>query len=318
MLGFAKKLVLLYRRNQRTLQVYINSYKVNNKLPVLNVKQFLHEVVYMKIGFIGFGEVASTISKALINEGIEIYTSLENRSIKTHKLASKIGVNLCKSYKEVAITSDILISAVVPAKSIQVAQEVGQYSKGIYVDMNNVSPITVKKALEHVKNHKTVDAAIMGGIRNKGINVMILASGNSAQQFAELNNYGMNIKVIGSEIGKASTLKMLRSSYTKGVSALLSESLYAAYKMDLDTEFIKCLENTECPGFKESALSRVITSGFHAERRAQEMNEVVELISDNVTPLMSNTTKDFFQNLAEKLGKLEKRPDNYRNLFKKL
>jgi len=48
----------------------------------------------------------------------------------------------------------------------------------------------------------------------------IITSGKSATQFAKLNNYGMNIKIIGSEIGQASTLKMLRSSYTKGVSAL--------------------------------------------------------------------------------------------------
>ncbi len=272
----------------------------------------------MKVGFLGFGEVASTISEGLISQGVEVYTSLKGRSVKTCNLAEELPINTCKDYKEVAMISDILISAVVPAKAIEVAREVGEHSKGVYVDINNVSPQTVKKALSYINNHKIVDAAIMGSIKNKGIGVQIIASGSSANQFSELNNYGMNIKVMSSEIGKASTLKMLRSSYTKGVSALLFESLYSAYKMGLDDEFLKCLDKTECPDFRKSALSRITSSGFHAERRAQEMDEVLEVMSEYENPLMSRAAAEFFTSLARKLDKLEKRPENYKDLFKKV
>ena len=272
----------------------------------------------MKVGFIGFGEVASTLSKGLIGNGVEVYTSLEGRSIKTRILIEEMSINICKNYKEVAIISDIIISAVVPAKAVEVAREIGKYSKAVYVDINNVSPKTVKKALSYIKNHKTVDAAIIGSIKRNGIKVQIITSGKSATQFAKLKDYGMNIKIIGSEIGQASTLKMLRSSYTKGISALLFESLYTAYKMDLDNEFLKCLELTECPGFRESAISRIISSGFHADRRAQEMEEVLEMMSDYDNPFISRATAEFFKTLSKKLDKIDKKFEDYKNLFEKI
>jgi 3-hydroxyisobutyrate dehydrogenase-like beta-hydroxyacid dehydrogenase len=272
----------------------------------------------MKVGFIGFGEVASTLSKGLIDNGVEVYTSLEGRSIKTCSLAKEMCINICKDYKEVAVISDIIISAVVPAKAVEVAREIGEYSNAVYVDINNVSPKTVKKALSYIKNHKTVDAAIIGSIKRNGIKVQIITSGKSATQFAKLKDYGMNIKIIGSEIGQASTLKMLRSSYTKGISALLFESLYTAYKMDLDNEFLKCLELTECPGFRESAISRIISSGFHADRRAQEMEEVLEMMSDYDNPFISRATAEFFKTLSKKLDKIDKKFEDYKNLFEKI
>jgi len=272
----------------------------------------------MKVGFIGFGEVASTLSKGLIDNGVEVYTSLGGRSIKTCSLAEEMCINICKDYKEVAVISDIIISAVVPAKAVEVAREIGEYSNAVYVDINNVSPKTVKKALSYIKNRKTVDAAIMGSIKRNGIKVQIITSGKSAKQFAKLNNYGLNIKIIGSEIGQASTLKMLRSSYTKGISALLFESLYTAYKMDLDKEFLKCLELTECPGFRESAISRIISSGFHADRRAQEMEEVLEMMSDYDNPFISRATAEFFKTLSKKLDKIDKKFEDYKNLFEKI
>ena len=272
----------------------------------------------MKVGFIGFGEVASTLSKGLIDNGVEVYTSLEGRSIKTCSLAKEMCINICKDYKEVAVISDIIISAVVPAKAVEVAREIGEYSNAVYVDINNVSPKTVKKALSYIKNHKTADAAIIGSIKRNGIKVQIITSGKSATQFAKLKDYGMNIKIIGSEIGQASTLKMLRSSYTKGISALLFESLYTAYKMDLDNEFLKCLELTECPGFRESAISRIISSGFHADRRAQEMEEVLEMMSEYKNPFMSKATTEFFKTLSKKLDKIDKKFEDYKNLFEKI
>ncbi len=274
--------------------------------------------ISMKVGFIGFGEVASTISKGLMDNGVEVYTSLEGRSIKTCNLVEEMSINICKDYKEVAKISDILISAVVPAKAVEVAREIGEDYKGVYVDINNVSPQTVKKALSYIKNRKTVDASIMGSIKLNGIKVQIITSGNSANQFAKLNSYGMNIKIIGSEIGQASTLKMLRSSYTKGVSAILFESLYTAYKMKLDNEFLKCLEVTECPGFRESAISRITSSGFHADRRAQEMEEVLEMMSEYKNPFMSKATTEFFKTLSKKVDKLDKRSEDYKNLFAKI
>ncbi|WP_414468244.1 NAD(P)-binding domain-containing protein [Methanobacterium sp. ACI-7] len=271
----------------------------------------------MKVGFIGFGEVASTLSKGILENGIDVVTCIEGRSSKTRKLAREIEINLCKSNREVAETSDILFSAVTPASAIRTAQEVGKYVRGIYVDINNISPATAKKALSFIKNGKTVDASIIGAVR-KGLNVPIIASGPCTHELTQLNEYGMNITVVGSEIGQASAVKMLRSSFTKGISALLFETLYAAYNMGINEEVLKYIAETECKGFKDAAVSRVISSAYHAKRRHEEMGEVIELLSESENPKMSKAAEEFFKMIYSELGELDKRPENYTEIFKQI
>ena len=269
----------------------------------------------MKIGFLGFGEVASTLATGLLNNGADVFTCVEGRSLKTRQLAQNTELNLCKSNIELAESSDILISAVTPFQATEVAKFVGKHSKGIYVDINNISPSTVKEVLSYVKNGKIVDASIIGSVRKKGLGVNILAAGPNAGQFAGLNQYGMNITVIGDEIGQASAVKMFRSSFTKGISALLFETLYSAYKMGIDEEVLKYIAETECGGFEDSAVSRIISSAVHSKRRAEEMEEVIELISTNSGANMNKATAEFFKLLYDDLGKLDKRPENYRDIF---
>jgi 3-hydroxyisobutyrate dehydrogenase-like beta-hydroxyacid dehydrogenase len=271
----------------------------------------------LKIGFIGFGEVASTLSNSLKSEGVDVYTCLEGRSPKTVELAQSNGVNICPSIHCMADISDIVLSAVVPAQAVNVAKIVGKDFKGLYVDLNNVSPSTVRDALQQITNGKTVDAAIMGSI-NRGRTVPIIASGKYASEFAELNSFGMNIEVVGDEVGQASAVKMLRSAYTKGVSALLFESLYAAYQMKIDELVLKYLAETEGPNFIEVATSRIKNSIVHGERRTQEVGEVLNFLSEYEDPLMTQATYDFFRLIVDQMDPMEKKPDDYRELFRKI
>jgi 3-hydroxyisobutyrate dehydrogenase-like beta-hydroxyacid dehydrogenase len=272
----------------------------------------------MKVGFIGFGEVASTLSVGLMENGAEVYTCINGRSTRTRNNILQTGVETYPTYKELAENSDILISSVVPSKAIEVAEMVGKYSKGIYVDINNVSPKTVVDTLDKIENGKTVDAAIIGSVFKNGVNVNVIASGSFANEFADLKNYGMNITVVGSVNGQASGIKLLRSSYTKGVSALLFESIYHGYKMGIDKEVLKYISETECPDFIESAKSRIISAAFHANRRSEEMDEIIEMLSGKQDPVMAKGTLNFFKILGENIKKPEKRPTDYKEIFEYL
>jgi len=271
----------------------------------------------MKIGFLGFGEVASTLSEGLLARGVEVSTCLEGRSQRSVELAKSTGVNLFDSLTELVESSDILLSAVVPAEAVSVAKKVGGSFEGVYVDLNNVSPGTVKEAFSHIPNGKTVDGAIMGGIQN-GLGTPIIASGEFAENFAVLNQYGMNIEVIGPEVGQASGLKMLRSAYTKGVSALLFESFHAAYQMGVDETLLRYLTLSEGPHFPASANSRLTSSAYHSQRRAQEMEEVVKFLSEYTDPLITRATCEFFQSLPDKTGPMPKRLAKYGEVFRKV
>ena len=270
----------------------------------------------MRVGFLGFGEVASKLSEGLMENGADVYTCIEGRSTRTRNVAEKAGVKIVRFYKILAENSDILISSVVPSNSVEVAEMVGKYTNGIYVDINNVSPKTVKNALSMIENGKTVDAAIIGSVVRNGVDVKIIASGPFVEDFAQLKGYGMNINVVGSENGQASGIKLLRSAYTKGVSALLFESIYNGYQMGIDRDVLKYISETECPDFRESAMSRIISAAFHAERRSEEMAEVIEMLSEKQEPIMARGTAEFFKMLSENIKKPERRPDDYLEVFK--
>lgn len=269
----------------------------------------------MKIGFLGFGEVASTLAAGLLSNGVDVFTCVEGRSLKTKEIAEETALNLCKSNQELAESCDVLISAVTPSQAVKVSKEVGKYVKGIYIDINNISPSTAEEALSHIENGKTADASIIGSVRKNGLNAHILVSGPFSKQFAELNQYGMNISVIGSEIGRASAIKLFRSSFTKGISALLFETLYSAYKMGIDEETLKYIAETEGEGFMESAVSRIISSAVHSRRRAEEMEEVIELISKNSDAKMSKAAGEFFKQLCAEISGIYKRPEDYKEIF---
>lgn len=269
----------------------------------------------MKIGFLGFGEVASTLAAGLLSNGVDVFTCVEGRSLKTKEIAEETALNLCKSNQELAESCDVLISAVTPSQAVKVSKEVGKYVKGIYIDINNISPSTAEEALSHIENGKTADASIIGSVRKNGLNAHILVSGPFSKQFAELNQYGMNISVIGSEIGRASAIKLFRSSFTKGISALLFETLYSAYKMGIDEETLKYIAETEGEGFMESAVSRIISSAVHSRRRAEEMEEVIELISKNSDAKMGKATFEFFKQLYGEINGIDKRPEDYKEIF---
>lgn len=272
----------------------------------------------MRVGFLGFGEVASTFSSGLKANDLDVYTCLSGRSPRTVENAVNSGVKLCSTYRELSEKSDILFSSVVPSMAVEVAKKVGKHSKGIYVDINNISPKTVKTALNEIKNGRTVDGAIIGSVRRNGLNVKIIASGSSAEEILILNQYGMNISVVGQELGDASTIKLIRSAYTKGVSAVLFESLYHAYKLGINEEVLKCISETETGNFIESANSRIASATFHSKRRGEEMDEVVEFLSEYQKPVMAQATAKFFKNLTENIKKPSKRPENYTEVYKLL
>lgn len=92
----------------------------------------------MRVGFIGFGEVAHTLAARLIQEGAEVFTSLEGRSPGTMRRARELGVT--DSEPEEVYSADIIISAVTPASAVDAARMAGAHVRGTYVDVNNIAP----------------------------------------------------------------------------------------------------------------------------------------------------------------------------------
>ena len=230
----------------------------------------------MIIGFIGFGKVSQNLVSIINSDDIDFVTSAENRSSETIDSIEKSNVESLDTFKEVALKSDILISATSPKNALGVARQYGKYAKGIYLDLNNISPDTTFEINQSVEN--LVDGAIIGKI-DSGSPVLYL-SGKKASSLEFLNDF-IQTKIISDKAGDASKLKLLRSSYTKALSALLLESDEIAKSNGLEDEFFDMLCLTEGDDFRQKSLSRIHNTINASKRKSEELEEIIDYFNEN-------------------------------------
>ena len=224
----------------------------------------------INVGFIGFGKVSQNLVNLIKSDNVCCFTSKESRSESTIDNIDSSDVEVLPTFKEVAEVSDILISANSPKNSIEVAREYGKYAKGIYLDLNNVSPQTTFEIGEYVSN--LVDGAIIGKIDSE--NPTLYVSGKSAEKLLFLNEF-IDVFVVSDKIGDAAILKLLRSSYTKTLSATLIECWEIAKNHNLENEFFDMVSITEGSDFKDKSLSRINNTLNNSKRKQEELDEII-------------------------------------------
>ena len=230
----------------------------------------------MIIGLIGFGKVSQNLVKLIQSPDIKFITSAENRSSQTLDNISKADITLTDTFRQVAIESDILISANSPKSAVDVSQKYGKYCSGIYLDLNNVSPETTLDINSNVSD--LVDGAIIGKIDSE--NPTLYVSGKHANDLLFLNDF-LDVNVVSDRAGDVSRLKMLRSAYTKTLSVLLIESFEIAKSNNLEDEFFEMLTLTEGDEFKEKSLSRITNTLKSSKRKSEELDEIIGCFSDD-------------------------------------
>lgn len=245
----------------------------------------------MNIAFIGFGKVAYTLSRLIKSPDINFLTSTEKRSKDTIDLINKSNIEVYDSFREALENAEIIISAVTPSKAVKVADMYGPYCNGIYLDLNNISPDTSEKISNVVDNF--VDGAIIGKIDSK--NPTLFLSGENAHKLLFLNDF-LNVNIISDNIGDASKLKLLRSTYTKSLSVLLIETYDLAKKLDLEDEFFDTLSITEGDDFKDKSLSRINNTLKSSKRKAEELEEILNYFNSDELDMVNaalNKLKQF-------------------------
>ena len=135
-----------------------------------------------------------------------------------------------------------------------------------------------------------------------GARVPMLLAGDKAQEACDrLNPLGLNVRVVEGGVGQASTIKMCRSVFMKGLPAILIECLVACDKAGVTEEVLSSLNKTY-PGvdWKDVATRALSGTALHAGRRAGEMREAAVTLEElGVSPLMSQATAKVLQNCSD-------------------
>ena len=224
----------------------------------------------MNIALIGFGKVSYNLVKLIQSSKINFLTSTQDRSKNTIELINQSDVEVYETFDKAIEYSDIIISANSPSQAIETARRYGN-TDSIYLDLNNISPKTTNELNSLANNF--VDGAIIGKIDSD--NPTLYLSGVNANRLLFLNEF-LNVKIISDRIGDASTLKLLRSTYTKSLSVLLIESYNLAKKLGLEDEFFDALSVTEGADFKQKSVSRINNTLKSSKRKSEELEEILD------------------------------------------
>ena len=252
------------------------------------------------LGFLGFGEVGFYMSKGLKEAGFGRIVAFDKAFADGGPFASTIGsrageagVELVPSLQDMLGSADLIVSALPAKYSLAAAREAAGYATAarLFVDVSTAKP-SEKREMEQLFAGKGIlfaDGAMLGPLPTYGHTVPILASGSGASGWAEMMTpFGMKIDLAEGPAGAASSIKLVRSVFMKGLEALLVETFLFAKKSGAEEIVLESLAETLNVPFQNTARRMIAADLVHAERRAFEVGESVELMKDlGIEPIMA-------------------------------
>jgi 3-hydroxyisobutyrate dehydrogenase-like beta-hydroxyacid dehydrogenase len=218
-----------------------------------------------------------SIAASAMNNSNQVCWVSQGRSDKTRSRAEKHNLNEVNTLSELCQSSQIIFSICPPDAAEDVAKEViRQRFKGFYLDANAISPhraIRIAQTMESNGIH-FIDGGIIGGPVWKPNETFLYLSGRDAQVIADcFSNGPLETRIIGDEVGKASSLKMCYAAYSKGITALLAAILATAESLEVRDELYQQWE-LDNAGLVKQAEGRTTRVTAKAWRFEGEMHEI--------------------------------------------
>jgi 3-hydroxyisobutyrate dehydrogenase-like beta-hydroxyacid dehydrogenase len=254
-----------------------------------------------RLSFIGFGEAGQAIASGLRESGIEditawdiLFPKAEGAALK--ESGARMGVRCAPSAHDAVRNTDIIVSAVTAASSLDAARSVAPHLSGTpyFLDINSVSPGRKKEAAALLGDHaRYLDVAVIAPIHPARHRTPLLIAGPQAEAAVPLlRELEMQASVVGDAVGAAAAIKMIRSVMIKGIEALTLECFLTAARAGVLDEVTASLKNNY-PGLDWPKMSayNLERMARHGERRAAEMEESAATLREfGLDPLMVEAT----------------------------
>lgn len=257
----------------------------------------------MTVGFVGFGEAASSIALGLRGEGVErllCFDAAQNDASFSALVEQRVkdcGGEKLPDAEAVCREADVVISATPSNCAVAAAQgALGGARPGMfYLDVSTATPKEKKRigAMMEERGALFVDGAMMGALLKDRHRVPMLLSGRNAQALKErMEPYHMRMDVVEGEPGTATSIKFIRSITAKGLSCLLIESLQTAQRFGVEQTIVDSFLDSFGPDFIKIIDGYVSGAILHAVRREHELENVVDFLkSENLPCTMAEATR---------------------------
>jgi len=238
------------------------------------------------VAIVAPGMMGSGVGRRLVERGAKVVTVLDGRSEASQARARAAGMVAVSA--EDAVASDLFLSIVPPGDALALSERFApllraRNEKPAYVDCHAVSPKTAIDIAAVISATGTpfVDAGIIGAPpRPDYAGPTFYASGDAADRFAALGQYGLNVRVIDAPAGAASAMKMSYAGITKGFTALGAAMMLAATRAGTAPALQQELSESQ-PALL-GWLNRQVPAMFpKAYRFVAEMEEIAEFVGED-------------------------------------
>jgi 3-hydroxyisobutyrate dehydrogenase-like beta-hydroxyacid dehydrogenase len=244
------------------------------------------------VGIMSPGDMGHAVGHLLGSHGLRVITCLQGRSQRTRSLARRAQIEEVSTVQALVSQSDILLSILVPAQAVQLAQVVAKavsetHADLIYVDCNAIAPQTTCRIGEMITGAggRFVDVGIIGNPPGRSGSTYFYASGPDTKAFEEMSRFGLSVIVIGEQIGQASAMKMCYAAMRKGVLALFTELLTAAEILGVSRELKKRIQSSPQSILYEQMEQELPRMPEKSRRWIAEMEEIAKTFGDvGLTP----------------------------------
>jgi 3-hydroxyisobutyrate dehydrogenase-like beta-hydroxyacid dehydrogenase len=239
------------------------------------------------VAVIAPGMMGAAVGGRLVAHGLKVLTSLTGRSAETVARAKTAG--LAAAGDEEIAASDFILSILPPGDAVKLAQRfapalTASNAKPVFVDCNAISPPTAEKVASVLgpTGSPFVDAGIIGSPPppKDGKGPRFYASGNHAGRFAELKNFGLDVRVLSGPLTAASAMKMSYAGITKGTQALAAVMMLAATRGGTADALFAELKDSQPQmlAYMQRSLSIMPPKAY---RWVAEMHEIADFVSED-------------------------------------
>uniref|UniRef100_UPI002F911C46 DUF1932 domain-containing protein n=1 Tax=Streptomyces virginiae TaxID=1961 RepID=UPI002F911C46 len=234
------------------------------------------------VGILHPGSMGAAVAACAAANATGVLWCAAGRSNASAARAAQFGLTSVATLSELLDRSDIVISLCPPAAAEDLARDVAEHGfTGVYVEANAINPERTKRIAELLEPAASVvDGGVVGSppVRSKSP-VLYLSGPAAATSRVEALFAGTVVQTatLGTEIGKASALKLSYAAFQKTSRVLVALAVGMAREHGVDQELIEVASRRS-----ESYLAEpeyVAKTAARAWRWGPELDEAADALA---------------------------------------
>ncbi|MFI5803066.1 DUF1932 domain-containing protein [Streptomyces sp. NPDC051561] len=240
------------------------------------------------LGILHPGSMGAAVAAQARRSGAEVLWCPAGRSASSKERADRYGLTPVDALSEMVERADIILSLCPPAAAADVARNVADCSyAGIYVDGNAVSPASmadISAIVEH-SGATAVDGSVIGSPPSDSKSPRLYLSGpaDALHSVARLfEGSAVQARLLSSDMGQASALKLSYSSYQKASRALATVAYALASDHGVEAELLDIAAGRTTSYLAETAYFPKVAA--RSWRWGPEMKEAAHALAEAGLP----------------------------------